>query len=64
MGLGSDLPAGHERVDIGVGSHLGAIEEQLGSPHQPGLLAQLDHVGEEALEQGQAESGIESPKVV
>ena len=50
VGLGLVVEARDERVEGGVGLDLGGVEEQLPAPDQAGLLAQVDDLLEEALE--------------
>jgi hypothetical protein len=56
MRLGSLIEPRDEGVDVGVGAHLGGVEEELLAPNQPRLLAQFDDLREEALEDGEAEA--------
>src|SRR5687768_8184681 len=55
MLLGAPVEPRHQRIEIGVGPHLGGIEEQLLAPDEPRLLAELDDLLEEALEDREAE---------
>ena len=54
--LGLVIEARDERIEVGVGLDLGAIEVELAAPDQPGLLTQIDDLLEEALEDFNAES--------
>ncbi len=47
------LEARHERVEAGVGPDLGRVGEELLPPDETRLLAELDHILEEAAEDSQ-----------
>ena len=47
---GLPVEPGHQAIQVGIGPHLGRVEEQLLAPDQAGRLAQLDDLLEEALE--------------
>ena len=50
MRRGVVVEAWHKRRDAGVGLDLRGIDVELATPHQPRLLAQIDDLLEEALE--------------
>jgi hypothetical protein len=50
------LQAGDEGGKAGIGVHFGGVHQELLSPDEIGLLAQLHHPREEAAEQVQAEA--------
>ncbi len=56
VGLCLEVEARDERIDVGVGPDLGRVEEELAAPDQPDLLAQVDDLLKEALEDVDPES--------
>jgi hypothetical protein len=50
MDFGLMVEAGNERVGIGISPDSGRVEIELAAPDETRLLAEIDHLFEEALE--------------
>src|SRR5262245_29440227 len=56
MAFRLEVEAGDERVEVGIGLDLGAVEIEIPAPDEPRLLTEIDDLLEEALEDVDAEA--------